>query len=144
MAPSLFDRASPETATVDQCESTDNRGNSRGGPAGRCDVGAVEFLRARAQPDEVDLISGQSVLADVLENDRNDTEVDCGLLEDVVVAEGVCNIGETDCIADAIQDRCLVVVAQPSRGSARVEIDADGYPRIRYTCLLYTSPSPRD
>ena len=133
MAPSLFDRASPETATVDQCESTDNRGNSRGGPAGRCDVGAVEFLRARAQPDEVDLISGQSVLADVLENDRNDTEVDCGLLEDVVVTEGVCNIGETDCIADAIQDRCLVVVAQPSRGSARVEIDADGYPRIRYT-----------
>lgn len=133
MAPSLFDRASPETATVDQCESTDNRGNSRGGPGGRCDVGAVEFLRAQAQPDEIDLISGQSVLGDVLENDRNDTEVDCGLLEDVVVSDGVCNVGETACITDAIQDRCLVVVAQPDRGSARVEIDAQGYPRIRYT-----------
>ena len=133
MAPSLFDRASPETATVDQCEPRDNRGKSRGGPGGRCDVGAVEFLRAQAQPDEIDLISGQSVLADVLENDRNDTNVDCGLLEDVVVAESLCTAGQTECIADAIQDRCLVVVAQPDRGTTQVEIDADGYPRIRYT-----------
>ncbi|WP_323774168.1 choice-of-anchor Q domain-containing protein [Alcanivorax sp.] len=139
MAPSLFDRASPETATVDQCESTDNRGNSRGGPAGRCDVGAVEFLRARAQPDEIDLISGQSVLADVLENDRNDTWVNCDLVPGF------------DFAAPATYSQCLDVITVPARGSVGIEIirlNADGeelpsdadnstvarfYPKIRYT-----------
>lgn len=114
MAPSLFDRAFPENvASVDQCETTDNRGNSRGGAGGRCDVGAVEYLRAQAQPDEIDLISGQSVLADVVANDLNDTTIDCGS----VVAP----------------DECMIVVIQPERGSAAVEVDAQGYPRIRYT-----------
>lgn len=139
MAPSLFDRASPETATVDQCESTDNRGNSRGGPGGRCDVGAVEFLRAQAQPDEIDLISGQSVLADVLENDRNDTWVNCDLVPGFDFAD------------PAAYSQCLDVITVPARGSVGIEIirlNADGeelpsdadnstvaqfYPKIRYT-----------
>ena len=71
--PSLFDRGNPET--VDQCAKQDMRGESRGGAGGRCDVGAVEFLRALAQPDEIDLISGRTVLGDVLKKDRNPKQI---------------------------------------------------------------------
>ncbi|MDX1410392.1 MAG: hypothetical protein R3330_19710, partial [Saprospiraceae bacterium] len=132
-AASLFDRGNPENVAVDQCEATDNRGESRGGPGGRCDVGAVEFLRALAQPDEIDLISGKSVLGDVVANDLNDTQVDCRRLEDIVVDEGACTLGDTTCINQAVLDRCLVVVEPPERGAAVPVIDGNGYPRIRYT-----------
>lgn len=133
MAASLFDRGNPENVAVDPCESTDNRGKSRGGPGGRCDVGAIEFLRAQAQPEEIDLISGKSVLGDVVANDLNDTVIDCYLLEDIVVNEGTCTVGDTVCIDQAILDRCLTVVEPPERGIAVPVIDANGYPRIRYT-----------
>ncbi|KGD66429.1 polymorphic outer membrane protein [Alcanivorax nanhaiticus] len=132
-APSLFDRANPENVSTDLCESTDNRGKTRGGAGGRCDVGAVEFLRAQAQPEEVLLVSGQSVLADVVANDLNDTEIDCFRLNDIVVSEGTCSIGDTACIEQAVLDRCLTVIEFPSLGSAVPVIDSNGYPKIRYT-----------
>ncbi|MAX54083.1 MAG: hypothetical protein CL537_00975 [Alcanivoracaceae bacterium] len=114
MAPSLFDRGFPENvASIDQCETSDYRGKSRGGAGGRCDVGAVEYLRAQAAADEIDLISGQSVLADVVANDLNDTTIDCARV--------------------STPDTCMSIVIQPERGSASVEVDALGYPRIRYT-----------
>lgn len=113
MAPSLFDRGFPENvASVDQCETSDNRGNARGGAGGRCDIGSIEYLRAQAIADEIDLISGKSVLADVIANDLNDTTIDCARV--------------------SAPDECLTVVIQPERGSATVEVDGDGYPRIRY------------
>ncbi|KZZ29222.1 hypothetical protein A3754_05445 [Alcanivorax sp. HI0083] len=138
-APSLLDRGNPETATTDLCETNDNRGKARAGAGGRCDVGAVEFLRATAQSDEIALISGQSVLADVLENDRNDTWVDCGL------------VSGFDYDNPSTYPECLDVITTPGRGSAVIEIirlDTDGeelssdvddsevdrfYPKIRYT-----------
>lgn len=132
-AASLFDRGNPENVATDPCENTDNRGKERGGPGGRCDVGAIEFLRAQAQPEEINMISGQSVLGDVVANDLNDTRIDCRLLDAVVVAEGVCTAGDQVCIDQAVLDRCLVVIEQPELGSAVPVIDANGYPRIRYT-----------
>ena len=130
---SLFDRGNPENASIDPCESTDNRGNSRGGPGGRCDVGAIEFLRAQAQPEEIKLVIGQSVLGDVVANDLNDTEINCFLLEDVVVSEGTCTAGDDACIDQAVLDRCLTVIEFPELGTAVPVIDANGYPKIRYT-----------
>ena len=128
--PSLFDRGNPET--VDQCAKQDMRGQSRGGAGGRCDVGAVEFLRALAQPDEIDLISGRSVLGDVLKNDKNDTRVDCGRLEPIIIAQGTCTAGDEACLKQALLDRCMTIIVAPERGRASVEIDDQGYPRIRY------------
>lgn len=133
MAPSLFDRGNPENVSTDLCESSDNRGKSRGGAGGRCDVGAIEFLRAQAKPEEVKLVSGQSVLADVVANDLNDTEINCFLLNDIVVDEGTCTLGDDACIDQAVLDRCLTVIELPDLGTARPVIDANGYPKIRYT-----------
>ncbi len=132
MAASLFDRGNPENAVTDPCENTDNRGKSRGGPGGRCDVGAIEFLRAQAQPIEIDMISGRSVLGDVAANDLNDTNLDCRRLEPIVDAENSC-MGDQTCIDQGVLDRCLTVIEFPERGSAVPVIDANGYPRIRYT-----------
>lgn len=132
-AASLFDRGNPENVATDQCEGTDNRGKSRGGPGGRCDVGAIEFLRAQAQPEEIGLVSGRSVLGDVVANDLNDTEVNCYRLNDIVVAEGACTAGDNTCIEQAVLDRCLTVIESPELGTAVPVIDANGYPRIRYT-----------
>lgn len=129
--PSLFDRGNPET--VDQCADEDMRGQSRGGAGGRCDVGAVEFLRALAQPDEIDLISGQTVLGDVLENDKNDTRVDCGRLEPIIVDEGTCAANDDACLEQEVLERCMTIIVAPERGLASVEIDGQGYPRVRYT-----------
>lgn len=129
--PSLFDRGNPET--VDQCAKQDIRGQSRGGAGGRCDVGAVEFLRALAEADEIDLISGQTVLGDVLENDKNDTRVDCGRLEPIIVDEGTCAANDEVCLEQAVLDRCMTIIVAPERGRASVEIDDQGYPRVRYT-----------
>lgn len=129
--PSLFDRGNPET--VDQCADEDMRGESRGGAGGRCDVGAVEFLRALAQPDEIDLISGQTVLGDVLDNDKNDTRVDCGRLEPIIVDEGTCAATDTACLEQEVLERCMTIIVSPERGLASVEIDDQGYPRVRYT-----------
>jgi hypothetical protein len=129
--PSLFDRGNPET--VDQCAKQDMRGQSRGGAGGRCDVGAVEFLRALAQPDEIDLISGQTVLGDVLANDKNDTRVDCGRLEPIIVDEGTCAANDDVCLEQEVLERCMTIIVAPERGLASVEIDDQGYPRVRYT-----------
>lgn len=134
MAASLFDRGNPENVSTDLCESEDYRGESRGGAGGRCDVGAVEFLRAQAEPDEINLISGQSVSADVLANDLNDTSADCNRLKPVLVAENVCaNVSDDACLEPAILARCLSVLVEPDLGSTSIEIDSEGYPRIRYT-----------
>ena len=129
--PSLFDRGNPET--VDQCAKEDMRGESRGGAGGRCDVGAVEFLRALAQPDEVELISGRTVLGDVLSNDMNDTRVDCGRLEPIIVDEGTCAASDEVCLEQQVLNRCMTIIVAPERGMASVEIDDQGYPRVRYT-----------
>ncbi|WP_290538696.1 Ig-like domain-containing protein [Alcanivorax sp.] len=129
--PSLFDRGNPET--VDQCADEDMRGQSRGGAGGRCDVGAVEFLRALAQPDEIDLISGQTVLGDVLANDKNDTQVDCGRLEPIIVDEGTCAANDDVCLEQEVVERCMTIIVAPERGLASVEVDDQGYPRVRYT-----------
>ncbi|MEH6782274.1 MAG: choice-of-anchor Q domain-containing protein [Alcanivorax jadensis] len=129
--PSLFDRGNPET--VDQCADQDMRGQSRGGAGGRCDVGAVEFLRALAQADEIDLISGRTVLGDVLENDRNDTVVDCNRLKTVIINEGTCAASDEVCQDREILERCMTIIVAPVRGLASVEIDDQGYPRVRYT-----------
>jgi hypothetical protein len=129
--PSLFDRGNPET--VDQCAKEDMRGQSRGGAGGRCDVGAVEFLRALAQPDEIDLISGRTVLGDVLKNDRNDTMVDCGRLEQIIIDEGTCPAIDSACLEQEVFERCMTIIVAPERGRASVEIDDQGYPRIRYS-----------
>ncbi|EKF74980.1 hypothetical protein A11A3_05986 [Alcanivorax hongdengensis A-11-3] len=77
---SLFNRASPQNVTSDLCADDDMRGQPRGGAGGRCDVGAVEFLRGLAQADEIEMISGTTSVGDVLDNDRNDAEVDCSLV----------------------------------------------------------------
>ncbi len=130
---SLFDRGNPENSTVDPCESTDNRGNARGGAGGRCDVGAVEFLRAQAQPEEIDMISGQSVLGDVVANDLNDTVIDCRLLDDEIIGDGVCVLGDDACLDQARLDRCLTIIEFPELGAAVPVIDDNGYPKIRYT-----------
>ncbi|WP_414431937.1 choice-of-anchor Q domain-containing protein [Alcanivorax sp. IL2] len=129
--PSLFDRGNPET--VDQCAKQDMRGESRGGAGGRCDVGAVEFLRALAQPDEIDLISGRTVLGDVLKNDRNDTVVDCGRLEPIIIDEGTCPVMDSACLEQEVLERCMTIIVAPERGRASVEIDGQGYPRVRYS-----------
>ncbi len=129
--PSLFDRGNPET--VDQCADQDIRGQSRGGAGGRCDVGSVEFLRALARPDEIKLISGMTVLGDVLANDKNDTRVDCARLEPIIIDEGTCAASDADCLNQQVLDRCMQIIVPPERGIASVEIDAQGYPRVRYT-----------
>lgn len=131
--PSLFDRGNPENVGDNQCDAEDMRGKSRGGAGGRCDVGAVEFLRARAQADEIGLISGKTVLGDVLENDKNDALVDCGRLEPIIINEGTCGAGDVSCLEGEIQDRCMSIIVAPERGRASVEIDEQGYPRVRYT-----------
>ena len=131
-AASLFDRGNPENVATDPCESTDNRGKPRGGPGGRCDVGAIEFLRAQAQPEEIDMISGRSVLGDVVANDLNDTVIDCRRLNDIVDVENSC-MGDQACIDQGVLDRCLIVVEGPDLGTAVPVIDANGYPKIRYT-----------
>ncbi|MDX1803612.1 MAG: choice-of-anchor Q domain-containing protein [Alcanivorax sp.] len=110
---SLFDRANPENVAQDQCDALDMRGESRGGAGGRCDVGAVEFLRALAQADEINLISGQQVLADVVQNDLNDSLIDCSR-----VPSG---------------KACMEVLVPPEKGSVAVQIDANHYPRLLYT-----------
>lgn len=122
--PSLFDRANPENVVVDRCEANDYRDLPRGGAGGRCDVGAVEYLRAQAAADEVLMVSGQEQLADVVANDLQDTDIDCNRLEG-----SVCTVGDTACVLA----QCLRVIVDPSRGSAVAEIDANGYPQIRYT-----------
>ncbi|MGB2246544.1 MAG: choice-of-anchor Q domain-containing protein [Alcanivorax sediminis] len=129
---SLFDRGNPENSSVDTCEGTDNRGNARGGPGGRCDVGSIEFLRARAEPEEINMISGKSVLGDVVANDLNDTVIDCNLLNDIVDVDNSC-AGDQACIDQGILDRCLTIIEYPELGTAVPVIDANGYPRIRYT-----------
>ena len=131
--PSLFDRGNPENVGDNQCDAEDMRGKSRGGTGGRCDVGAVEFLRARAQADEISLISGKTVLGDVLENDKNDALVDCGRLESIIVNEGTCGSGDEECLENEVLERCMNIIVAPERGQASVEIDEQGYPRIRYT-----------
>ena len=117
---SLFDRGGLGNASNGGCETNDYRGKTRGVAGGRCDVGAVEYQRATEEPDEIPLIQGQSVLADVLDNDRNDTQVDCNRL----TAAGL--DPQTD---------CLQVIVAPTKGSTEVVIDENGYPQVRYTPL---------
>ncbi|MBL4570590.1 MAG: hypothetical protein JKY21_05485 [Alcanivorax sp.] len=117
-APSLFDRGGLNSSGAD-CETTDYRGVTRGASGGRCDVGAVEYQRVNAKPDEIPMIVGQPEWADVLANDLNDAQVDCRRLE------------EYDLDPDT---ECLVIVEDPDRGTAEVVVDPDtGYPLVRYT-----------
>ena len=55
--------------------------------------------------------------------------------------------GDAAALADAIDDTTVAVLIEPIQGEAGIIVPPDDYlPEVRRlcTCLLYTSPSPRD